>query len=47
MARRELNVPPPELQRLLLNLMRLRSKEEEMCSHKKMRRQKGQEEYEL
>ena len=44
MARRGLNGPQPELQRLLLNLKRIRSKEENMCNLEKMQ---DQEEYKL
>ena len=43
-AGRESSVPTPELLQLLLNLKRLRSKEEEN-SHKKKRMHKGQEEF--
>ena len=46
MARRGLKGPQPGLQQLLLNLIRIHSKEEEMCSPKKMQEQEEQEEYE-
>ena len=47
MARRGLIGLEPGLQQLLLNLNRIHSKEEDMCSPKKMQEQEEQEKYEL